>query len=72
MLDWIKKLFADANGVPDDARIAAFLLVLSFIGNSITGVVMSTSHAFDAQAFGIGAGALAAGIGVWFGARKGN
>ena len=57
MLDWIKKLFADANGVPDDARIAAFLLVLSFIGNSITGVVMSTSHAFDAQAFGIGAGA---------------
>lgn len=72
MIDWIKRMFSDASGEPDDARVAAFMMVVSFIGNSITGVIMSQSHAFDAQQFGIGAGALAAGIGVWFGQRKDN
>lgn len=72
MIAWVKMMFSDANGNPDDARVAAFMMVIAFIGNSIAGVVMSQSHMFDAQQFGIGAGALAAGIGVWFGQRKGN
>src|SRR5512135_93360 len=69
-MNWINKLFCDANGVPDDARVAAFLLVLAFIGNSIYATV--TGHTFDAQQFGVGSGALAAGIGGWFGFRKAN
>ena len=69
---WLRRIFEDKDGVPDDARIAAFLLVLSFIGDSAASVIMSVSHAFDAQQFGIGAGALAAGVGVWFGQRKEN
>lgn len=69
---WLRKIFEDAAGVPDDARIAAFLLVLAFIANSATAVIMSETHTFDAQQFGIGAGALAAGLGAWFGIRKEN
>jgi hypothetical protein len=69
---WLKQMFSDANGMADDARIAAFLLVLAFIVNSNLSVYLSPEHNFDAEKFGIGAGALAAGIGVWFGARKGN
>jgi hypothetical protein len=48
-MDWIKRLFEDADGVPDDARIAAFLMVLAFCGNSITSVWLTTAHAFDAR-----------------------
>lgn len=72
MKEFVKQMFSDPSGCPDEARAAAFLLVLSFIGDSIASVVMSPTHAFDAQQFGIGAGALAAGVGVWFGQRKGN
>jgi len=71
-MNWISQMFSDANGVPDDARIAAFLLVISYITNSAIGVYLGPDHLFDAEKFGIGAGALAAGVGVWFGARKGN
>lgn len=69
-MNWIKRLFEDADGVPDDARIAAFLIVLTFCCNSIASVTLGNEHAFDASEFGVGAGALAAGIGVWFGQRK--
>lgn len=72
LLAWIARVFADANGVPDEARIGAMLLIVAFCGNSIAAVVMSASHAFDAQTFGIGAGALAAGLGAWLGLRKDN
>jgi hypothetical protein len=72
MLDWIRRAFSDASGEPDDARMNACLIVLTFLGNSIASVVLSPSHNFDAQAFGIGAGAIAGGIGLWFGARKDN
>ena len=66
-MDWIKKLFADADGIPDDARVAAFLLVLSFIGNAT--FALYKGQPWNAQDFGIGAGALAAGIGGLFGLR---
>ncbi|HEY7985324.1 MAG TPA: hypothetical protein VIE17_00215 [Methylophilaceae bacterium] len=72
MFHWLNRAFSDATGEPDDARIAAFMMVLTFLGNSIVSVVLNEHHIFDAQAFGIGAGALAGGVGVWFGARKGN
>lgn len=68
-MSWIGRMFSDDAGVPDDARVAAFLIVLTFAGNSVYAVVMSTTHAFDAQQFGIGVGAMAAGIGLWFGQR---
>ena len=68
-MSWINRMFSDAEGIPDDARVAAFMIVMAFVGNSIFAVVMSPAHAFDAQQFGIGVGAMAAGIGVWFGQR---
>ena len=69
---WIERMFLDASGEPDDARVAAFLIVLAFIFNAVYAVVAGKDHTFDAQQFGIGAGALAAGIGCWFGQRKAN
>ena len=68
-MSWINRMFSDAEGIPDDARVSAFMIVLAFVGNSIFAVVMSKTHAFDAQQFGIGVGAMAAGIGVWFSQR---
>lgn len=70
MFAFIKSGFTTKDGELDDARVAAFMLVITFIGNSIAAVHLS--HTFDMQQFGIGAGALAAGIGVWFGQRKDN
>lgn len=69
-MQWFKKMFEDANGVPDDARVAAFLLVMGYIGSSLWSVAQG--HEFKPQDWGIGAGALAAGVGGWFGLRKGN
>ena len=69
-MDWIRKAFEDANGIPDDARVSAFLLVLAFIANA--GFALYKGQAWNAQDFGIGAGALVAGIGGFFGLRKGN
>jgi hypothetical protein len=69
-MKWLKRMFEDANGVPDDARVSAFLLVLGFICSSLYSVYIG--HEFKPQDWGIGAGALAAGIGGWFGFRKEN
>ena len=68
-MNWINRMFCDPNGIPDDARVAAFLIVLAFISNSVFAVIMSKTHGFDAQQFGIGVGAMAAGLGLWFGQR---
>lgn len=72
LINWLKKIVEDAKGIPDEARIGALLIIGTFCGNSITSVVMSATHTFDAQNFGIGAGALAAGLGAWLGLRKDN
>lgn len=69
-MEWLRKAFEDTNGNPDDARMAAFILVLSFIGNAFFATYQG--QIWHAQDFGIGAGALAAGIGGWFGFRKTN
>lgn len=70
-MGWIKQLMADAQGVADDGRVAAFLTVLGFIGCAIHAVAVKGQQ-FDPQAYGIGAGALFAGIGALFGLRKDN
>lgn len=72
LIAWIARVFEDAQGVPDEARIGAMLLIATFCGNSVASVVMSATHAFDAQTFGLGAGVLAAGLGAWLGLRKNN
>lgn len=72
LINWIARVFEDANGVPDEARIGAGALIATFCGAAITSVVMNPAHTFDAQTFGIGAGALAAGLGAWLGLRKDN
>lgn len=69
-MSYLKSMFSDASGNVDDARVAAFLLVLSYIGNSA--FALYKGQGWNPQEFGVGAGALAAGVGVWFGQRKGN
>lgn len=70
-LRWIAALFEDEAGIPDDARVAAFLLILTY---SVLGgwAVMVNHQPLDFQQWGIGAGALTAGVGGWFGLRKNN
>lgn len=70
MFAFIKSGFTTSAGELDDARVSAFMVVLTFIGNSILSVYHGAP--FDAQQFGIGAGALFAGAGAWFGIRKDN
>ncbi len=71
MRAWISRMLSDPAGVPDDARVLAFLLVLAYVGLSAWSVV-DQGHAFSAMQFGAGAGTLAGGIGAWLGLRKGN
>ena len=71
MIDWLKKLLEDDNGIPDEARVSAMLLVLGFLGAAAWDIV-ALKHAFNAQAYGIGAAALAAGVGAWMGFRGKN
>lgn len=72
LAQFVRRMLSDADGEPDEARFAALGLVGAYIGNSIYSVVMSPTHAFDMQAFGVGAGALTAGIGGWLGLRGKN
>jgi hypothetical protein len=71
MIDWIKKMLEDSAGIPDEARVAAIMMVLSFIGLAGWDLI-ALGHAFNAQTFGIGAGALAAGVGGWMYGRGKN
>ncbi|MHB1023320.1 MAG: hypothetical protein ACYC0Z_13015 [Acidobacteriaceae bacterium] len=66
-MNWIKSMFSDPSGMADDARVAAFLVILSFVGNSA--FALYKGQPWNPQEYGLGAGALAAGIGVWFGQR---
>lgn len=70
-MKWIKQLMEDAHGIADDGRVAAFLTVMGFIACAVYSVA-AKGHPFDPQAYGIGAGALFAGIGALFGLRKDN
>ncbi|CQR43702.1 hypothetical protein THICB3320752 [Thiomonas sp. CB3] len=70
-LRWLAALFADEAGVPDDARVAAFVLIVSYVALGFWAVVIN-KQPLDFQNWGIGAGALTAGVGGWFGLRKNN
>ena len=67
-MNWLIKGFTCQDGSMDDGRVAAFLLVLTFIGNSIFAIYKG--QVWEPNNYGIGAGALVAGIGVLFGQRK--
>ena len=71
MINWIKKLFEDPNGIPDEARVSAMLLVLGYVGMGAWSIVME-HRPMDFQQYGVGIGAMAAGIGGWFWGRKDN
>lgn len=70
--EWIKDGLSYTDGSMDEGSIAALLTVIGYIAISAYSAYASPSHAFDMQAFGIGAGALFAGVGVLFGQRKVN
>ena len=70
MIPWLKGLLADPNGVPDDGRLAALLIVLSYIGNSA--YALHLGQVWNPQDYGIGAGAVLAGAGGLFKLRAGN
>lgn len=71
MIEWVKKLFEAPDGLPDDGRVAAMMLVLSFIAYAGWSVIVD-HRPFDAQQYGVGIGGMMAGIGILFGQRKGN
>jgi FtsH-binding integral membrane protein len=72
MIEWAKKGLSDDVGNMDEARVSAMVTVLTFLGCAIASVVMSETHEFKMQDFGIGFGAMAAGIGGWLGFRGKN
>ena len=70
MMAFIKSGFTTAQGELDDARVAAMLLVLAYIGSTFYTIYQG--QPFNYKDFGIGVGALSAGVGCWFGIRKEN
>jgi len=72
MIQFLKSGFTTKEGDLDDGRVIAFMLVLTFIGNTLYATYVNFAHTFDMQNFGIGAGALCGGIGAFFGLRKDN
>ncbi|MFA6213531.1 MAG: hypothetical protein WC714_29105 [Candidatus Obscuribacterales bacterium] len=71
-MNWIKGGLSYADGTMDDGAIAALATVAAYIAISAYSVYASASHVFNMQEFGIGAGALFAGVGVLLGQRKVN
>lgn len=72
MLNWIKGGLSYTDGTMDEGSIAALATVVAYISISAYSVYASTNHTFNMQEFGIGAGALFAGVGVLLGQRKVN
>ena len=70
-MNWLKQVFSDPNGIPDDARITAMCTVFTALGLAIYAIVFA-HQAFDMQTYGIGIGALMAGIGGMLRLRGNN
>ena len=66
----IKQMFTDKDGVWDDGRIAAFIMVLAFVYNSVHAV--NLNQMWNPQEYGVGAGALVAGLGALLKLRGDN
>lgn len=61
-MNFLKQMFTDKDGVWDDGRIAAFMLMLAFVFNSLHALFLE--QVWNPQEYGIGAGALVAGLGA--------
>ena len=70
-MNWLKQLFSDPAGIPDDGRIGAMAAIFTGLGLAIYAVVHA-HQVFDMQAYGIGIGALMAGIGGMLKLRGSN
>jgi len=74
---WIKGGYTASDGSLDDARLSATALVVGFIVFAFYAIKQAPPQNLQEVAetiknFGIGAGALSAGVGGWFGFRKDN
>lgn len=69
MKHWIKDLFFDANGDSDETVLYALFGILTFNGLAIYNVV-AKSVPFDMQAYGIGFGAILAGVFAGYGLKS--
>ncbi len=70
MMAWLKGLLGDPNGIPDDGRLAALIIVLGYVGNSA--FALYKGQPWNPQDYGVGAGAIMAGAGGLFKLRGGN
>ena len=66
--NWLTDLFTDANADPDETVLYAISGVLTFNGLAIWNVVVK-GVPFDMQAYGIGFGAILAGIFAGYGVK---
>ena len=72
LFQWIKGGLSYSDGTMDDGAIAALGTVIAYLAISAYSVYASDGHHFNMQEFGVGAGALFAGVGVLLGQRKFN
>lgn len=70
MIEWLKKLAADMNGTPDEARVALLLGCLAVIG--FQGWNIYQGHPFDPSAFALGYGGVVGAFGLSVRARGQN
>ena len=63
-MNFLKQMFVDKDGVADMERVAAFFMVLAFVWNAVHALYLPTPQVWNPQDYGIGAGALAAGLGA--------
>lgn len=59
MKHWLQDLFTDQNGDADETVLYVISGIFTFLGLSVYDVVV-LDHAFNAQSFGIGFGAIIA------------
>lgn len=72
MWQWIKGGLSYTDGTMDEGSVAALATVAAYICISAYAAYANPQHTFNMQDFGIGAGALFAGVGVLLGQRKVN
>ena len=68
MKKWLYDLFFDANGDSDETVLYALVGILTFNGLAIYNVVIKAVP-FDMQAYGIGFGAILAGVFAGYGLK---
>ena len=69
MKEWFKNLLTDANGDADETVIYAFVGMFTYFGLTITSVIMSTDHHFDAASWGTGFAAIMVAVLGGYGAK---